>query len=59
MGLGSLLNLGEPEEEDKMDEKKKQAILQQLEEQEKMHNVGVAAPSKRAKKGGFGDFSSW
>ena len=59
MGLGSLLNPGEPESEEEMDEKKKQAILQQLEEQEKMHCVNVATPAKRIKKGGFGDFSSW
>lgn len=56
MGLGSLLNPGEPDE---MDEKKKAAILQQLEEQENTHNVGITQPSKLPKKKGFGDFSSW
>ena len=57
MGLGALLNLGDPEEE--LDEKKKSAILEQLEEQEKAHNVGIVQPVKKVKKGGFGDFSSW
>lgn len=56
MGLGSLLNPGEPDE---MDEKKKAAILQQLEEQENTHNVDITQPSKLPKKKGFGDFSSW
>lgn len=57
MGLGALLDLGEAEEE--MDDKKKSAILEQLEEQEKAHNGGIAQPVKKIKKGGFGDFSSW
>lgn len=56
MGLGSLLNLDDSEE---MDEKKKTAILQQLEEQEKVHNEGISQPLKKVKRGGFGDFSSW
>lgn len=54
-GIGNLLNLGG----DDMGEEKRKEILEQLEQQNAAHTEGGSFVEKRAKKGGFGDFSSW
>ena len=46
--------------DDDISEKKKEQILQQIEEQEKAHDSSVTSNSSHTiKKGKFGDFSSW
>ena len=59
MGLSSLLNLDDSDDE--MNDKKKEQILQQIEEQEKAHDsyASTSNSSHVIKKGRFGDFSSW
>lgn len=54
-GIGNLLDLGG----DDMGEEKRKDILEQLEQQNAAHAEGGGYVEKRAKKGGFGDFSSW
>lgn len=57
-GLGKLLNLAEEEEEDE-EEKKRKSILESIEQQTSKHEEQAVTASRKPKKGGFGDFSSW
>ena len=58
-GLGKLLNLAEEEEEEDEEEKKRKSILESIEQQTSKHEEQAVTASRKPKKGGFGDFSSW
>ena len=56
-GLGRYLDPTADEIDE--EERKRQSILEKIEQQTAQHQGDLVSSSKRPKMGGFGDFSSW
>ena len=56
-GLGRYLDPTADEKDE--EERKRQSILEKIEQQTAQHQGDLVSSSKRPKMGGFGDFSSW